>query len=324
MKAREPDVEGFIERDGVKVRYEVHGDAATTILFIPGWGLPGRSWKAQVPYLSRHFRVITYDPRGTGLSDRPLGTDPYALAEHVADAIAILDDVGVASTVIVGKSRGVQTALTIAADHPERVDAVIAGAPAVPLSPWPPIDLSWSSFDEPSGRKRQLTAARGTLTVVRQVMRSRDVRLFARHVNLLEATKRFSRQGMLDDFDGFARWFTTRVVATDPHSTKQTDDLIGWLTATGPQAAADIYMGASVRTEADARALCARVSCPVFVFHGDRDLTAPFEWGRRLAELTGAEFLVVPGAGHLPGVRYPVIVNLAIRTFVESLSGASR
>lgn len=326
MRAREPDVEGHVERGGVKVRYEVHGDGATTIMFMPGWGLPGRSWKAQVPYLSRHFRVIVYDPRGTGLSDRPLGADAYALAEHAADAIAIMDDVGVESSVLVGKSRGVQTALTLAADIPERVDAVIAAAPAIPLSPWPPIDMTWSFFDEPSVRKRHLTAARSTLTVMRQVMRSRDVRHFARHVNLFEATSRFSRQGMLDDFDGFARWFTTRVVATDPHSTKQTEDLIGWLTSTGPQAAADIYMGDSVRTQADALALCDRVSCPVFVIHGDRDLTAPFEWGKRLAELTGAEFMVVPGAGHLPGGRYPVLVNLAIREFVDSLAlaGASR
>jgi pimeloyl-ACP methyl ester carboxylesterase len=319
MRARNPDHEGYIERDGVKVRYEVSGDGDTTILLIPGWGLPGRSWKAQVAYLSRYHRVIAYDPRGTGLSDRPLGPDRYALAEHVADALAIMDAVGADSTVIVAKSRGAQTALALAADHPERVDAVIAGAPAIPLSPWPPIDLSWTSFDEPSVRKRQLAAARASLTAVRQIMRSPDFRYFARHVNLLVAAKRFSRQGMLDDFDGFARWFTTQVVATDPHSTKLAEDLFGWLSATGPQAAADIYMADSVRTEAEARALCDRVSCPVLVIHGNRDLTAPFEWGKRVAELTGGQLMVVPDAGHLPGGRYPIIVNLAIREFVDSL-----
>jgi len=327
MRAREPDHEGYVERDGVKVWYEVHGDGPTTVLLIPGWALPLRSWKAQIPYLSRHYRVIAYDPRGTGRSDRPVGPGPYALAEHVADAIAILDDAGARSAVVVGKSRGGLTAMALAADHPDRVDAVVAAAPMMPLSPWPPIDLTWPLFDEPSARKRQLKTALASLAGVRLLARSRDFRLFASRINLLTGADQFSRKSLLDDFDAWAQWFTTTVVATDPHSTKQTDDLIGWLTATGPQAAADAYMGDCVRTPADARALCARVTCPVLVIHGDQDLIVPFGWGVQLAELTGGKLFVVPGAGHLPGGRYPVIVNLAIREFVDSLgslAGASR
>jgi len=319
MKAHEPDVEGYVERDGVKVRYEVHGDNGTTVLLIPGWGLPGRSWKAQVAYLSRHFRVIAYDPRGTGDSDRPLGPEAYGMAEHVADALSIMDAVGAQSAVVAGKSWGGQTALTLAAEHPERVDAVVAAAPMIPLSPWLPITSTWSSFDEPNVRKRQRAAVRASLASVWQIAQSKDFRNFVRRVNFLEAANRFSRQGMLDDFDGFARWFNTHIVATDPHSTKQTDDLVGWLTATGPQAAADAFMADCIRTPADARALCGRVSCPVLVIHGDRDLTVPFAWGKRLAELTGGQLMVMPAAGHLPGGRYPIIVNLAIREFVDSL-----
>ena len=87
MRARTPDQEGYVERDGVRLWYEVHGDGGPTVLLIPGWSLPSRAWKAQVPYLARHFRVIAYDPRGTGRSDRPLGTDAYALSEHTADAV---------------------------------------------------------------------------------------------------------------------------------------------------------------------------------------------------------------------------------------------
>jgi pimeloyl-ACP methyl ester carboxylesterase len=326
MRAREPELEGWVERNGVKVFYEVFGEAETTIMLFPGWALPGRAWKAQIAYLSRHFRVITFDPRGTGHSDRPLGPNAYGIADHVADALAVMDAVGVRSAVLVGKSWGGQTALKLAADHPERVSAVVAIAAMIPLSPWLPITSTWASFDEPDTRKRQRAAVRASLTGMLAIVRSTDFRHFARRINILEAADRFSRQSMFDDFDGFAHWFVTHVVATDPHSTKQTDDLIGWLTATGPQAAADAFMGDCIRIPSDARALCDRVTCPVLVIQGDRDLTLPFEWGKRLAELTGGNLLVVPGAGHLPGGRYPVVVNLAIREFVDSLAlaGASR
>lgn len=319
MKARLPDREGYVERDGVRVKYEVHGDGDTTIVLMPGWGLPLRAWKAQIPYLARHYRVIAYDTRGTGDSDRPIGPEAYALAEHVGDVIAVMDAAGVRSAVIVGKSRGAQTALMLAVDHPERVDAVIGAAPAVPLSPWLPLDATWSAFEEPKVRKRQRAAFVASLASGWQLVRSRDFRRFMGRINMLEAPDRFSRRGIVDDFDNFAQWFVTQLIATDPHSTKQTDDLIGWLKATGAQAAADSFIGPCLREPAEARALCERVTCPVLVIHGDHDLAVPFEWGQRFAELTGGRLLVVPGAGHLPGGRYPVVVNLAMREFVDSL-----
>ena len=321
MRAHEPDQEGYVERDGVRVWYEVHGVSETTIMLFPGWALPLRAWKGQIAYLSRHFRVIGFDPRGTGRSDRPLGTSAYALAEHVGDALAVMDAVGARSVVTLAKSRGAQTALTLAVDHRERVDAMVAAAPMVPLTPWMPLDSIWSVFEEPNVRKRQRAAIRAALGGARRITKSRDLRRFAGRINTLEAADRFSRQGMRDDFDGFAQWFVTKIVATDPHSTKQTDDLVGWLTSTGPQAAADSFMGDCVRDAVAATALCERVSCPVLVIHGDRDFTIPFEWGRRFAALTGGRLFIVPGAGHLPGSRYPVVVNLAIRDFVDSLHG---
>lgn len=323
MRARDPDHEGYVERDGVRLWHEVHGDGGTTILLFPGWALPLRSWKMQIAYLSRHFRVIAFDPRGTGRSDRPVGASAYALAEHVGDALAVMDAVGARSVVALAKSRGAQTALTLAVDHSERIDALVFAAPMIPLSPWPPLDSIWSVFEEPSARKRKWAAVRTSLAGMRQLIRSRDLRRFAGRINPLEAADRFSRRSMLDDYAGFAQWFVTQVVATDPHSTKQTDDLIGWLTATGPQAAADCFIAACVRDPAVANALSERVSCPVLVIHGDHDVTIPFEWGRRFAELTGGRLTVVPGAGHLPGSRYPVVVNLAVREFVDSLDGRS-
>ena len=71
-RARYPDEEGFIERDGVRVFWESYGEGEQTILFLPTWTLVhSRVWKAQIPYFARHFRVICFDPRGNGRSDRP-------------------------------------------------------------------------------------------------------------------------------------------------------------------------------------------------------------------------------------------------------------
>jgi pimeloyl-ACP methyl ester carboxylesterase len=62
MRAREPDGEGYVDLDGVKLHYEVFGDGAPTLLLLPAWTIvQSRCRKAQVPYLARHFRVVTYD-----------------------------------------------------------------------------------------------------------------------------------------------------------------------------------------------------------------------------------------------------------------------
>ena len=71
-RARYPDADGYVERDGVRVFWEAYGDAPTTFLLFPPSPIShSRLWKAQIPYLSRHFRVVVFDPRGNGLSDRP-------------------------------------------------------------------------------------------------------------------------------------------------------------------------------------------------------------------------------------------------------------
>ena len=95
MRAREPDSQGYVDRDGVKLCDEVLGDGRPTLPLPPAWTIiHARSWKAQVPYLARHFRVVTYDGPGNGRSDRAL---------------------------LVSLSMGAQWALWRTAHHPERV-----------------------------------------------------------------------------------------------------------------------------------------------------------------------------------------------------------
>ena len=124
-RARYPDEEGYAERDGVRVFWERYGEGEPTILLPPTWEIVhSRFWKGQIPYLARHTRVVTFDPRGNGRSDRPGDFDAYRRREFAADALAVLDAAGVDRAVVVtwcdmGES------LILAAEHPERVAGLV-------------------------------------------------------------------------------------------------------------------------------------------------------------------------------------------------------
>src|SRR5436309_15674226 len=126
MRARYPDDQGYAERDGVGIFYEVYGDGEPTLLLLPPWSLVhSRFWKAQIAYLARHFRVVTFDGRGNGRSDRPMGPEAYSADEFAADALAVMDATGTARAVLVSLSRGAERCLLLGADHEDRVEAMV-------------------------------------------------------------------------------------------------------------------------------------------------------------------------------------------------------
>src|SRR5919108_57746 len=131
-----PDQEGYVERDGVRVFYEAYGDGEPTILFLPTWTLlHSRCWKLQIPYFARHHRVVTFDPRGNGKSDRPRDTQAYSEEAFAADALAVMDATATQQALLVSLSLGSQRALILAANHPERVIGSAFIAPSLPIAP---------------------------------------------------------------------------------------------------------------------------------------------------------------------------------------------
>ena len=91
-RARHPDRTGYVERGGVRTFYEVYGEGEPTVLLMPTWSIiHSRHWKLQIPYLARHMRVITFDGRGNGRSDRPADPEAYREEEFAADALAVMD-----------------------------------------------------------------------------------------------------------------------------------------------------------------------------------------------------------------------------------------
>ena len=115
-RARPPDLSGEVVRGGVSIHYDVYGDGPTTVVLLPAWSIvDSRMWKAQVPFLARHYRVVTFDGRGSGRSDRPPEAADYQDREYVADAVAVLDATGTQQCVLVGFSRGAEWAVRLTA-----------------------------------------------------------------------------------------------------------------------------------------------------------------------------------------------------------------
>jgi pimeloyl-ACP methyl ester carboxylesterase len=92
----------------------------------------------QIPYLARHCRVLTFDGRGNGRSDRPAGVAAYLEDEFAADTLAVMDAAGTERATLVGLSCAALWATIVAADHPERVEGIVYIAPAVGLAPGHP------------------------------------------------------------------------------------------------------------------------------------------------------------------------------------------
>ena len=136
MRAVAADVEASVTREGVTVHYARYGDASPTLVLLPTWSLVhSRHWKMQVPYLARHYTVLTFDGRGSGRSDRPASPASYSAAEFAADALAVMDATETERAVLVSASRGALWSLQLCAEHPERVLGAIFIAPGVPFAP---------------------------------------------------------------------------------------------------------------------------------------------------------------------------------------------
>ena len=124
--AREPDDERLRRaRRRARLLGVVTAAGEPAILLLPTWSIVhSRHWKAQIPYLARHARVVTFDGRGNGLSDRPAGRRGVRRPRDVADALAVLDRLGDrARPSSSGCRAAAAIALELAAAHPERVRA---------------------------------------------------------------------------------------------------------------------------------------------------------------------------------------------------------
>ena len=156
----------------------------------------------QIPYFARHGRVVTFDGRGNGRSDRPREPPAYERSEFAADALAVLDATR-PSERSSSRSRWARSGRSLlAAEHPERVDGARlhrAGA---------------------SGGR----AAAGAQPSFRS----------SEELDTDEGWAKYNRHYWLRDYRGFLEFFISKMF-TEPHSTKQIEDCVGWGLETMPR-----------------------------------------------------------------------------------------
>ncbi len=282
-RARYPDQEGYVDRAGVRIFWESYGDGDTTLLLLPTWSIVhSRCWKPQIPFLARYSRVITFDGRGNGRSDRPAGAEAYTTEEFAADALAVMDETGTQTASLVALSCGALWATVLASEHPTRVRRIAYIAPAVSLAPHFP-EREQYAFDAP--------------------------------LDTDEDWAKYNSFYWQRDYGGFLDFFAGKCLS-EPHSTKQIEDFVAWAQDTTPDVLADTVRGLILGGHKRWREHCGRVRCPTLVIHGDDDLVRPHAQGAALAQATGGRLVTLVGAGHLPNVKDPVKVNLLLREFL--------
>ena len=289
MRARDPDETGYATTtDGLRLYWERYGDGPTSVVLLPANPIShSRLWKAQIPYLARHYRVVVYDGRGNGRSDSPDVNGTWSDGWWAADCLTVMDATSTHTAVLVGICRdGVWPSVQIAATDPERVLAIVAIAPGIALLS-PPHEFRLASIEN-----------------------------FQNEIEHPVGWQKYNAPYIRRNYRGFLEFFFGEMFP-EPHSSKQIEDAVAY----GLDGSAEALLmddGDPVAETTDqAEAICRQVRCRVLVIQGDRDNCQPPERGYRLAELTGAQHAVLVGAGHIPQARHPVLVNALIKEFVD-------
>ena len=288
-RARLPDESGFaVADDGVRLAFDVYGAGDPTVLLLPSAPIVhARQWKAQIPYLARLTRVVAYDGRGNGRSDRPMDPAGYHDDRMTTDITTVMDATGTSRAILVGLCvDGVWRAIRVAAAHPDRVLAIVAFAVGVPRlappHPW------YAQMD------------------------------FERDLPAYDGWAKLNRHAWLRDYPDFARFFFGEITS-EPHSTKAIDDAVAWALDGDPEAMVAEAEADFPFSRDQVIEICRSVRCPMRLVHGTEDSCQSIERARVLAELTGAPLTVVDGADHMIPGRHPVLANLIIREVIRSV-----
>ena len=127
-----------IKANGIEINYEIQG-AGAPLALISGLGYPAWQWHRLAPLLAQHFTVITFDNRGVGQTDKPVG--PYTASLLADDLAGLLEALDVGPAVVMGHSMGGFIAQAFALEHPRLLTKLIlcstnfGGPRHIPVSP---------------------------------------------------------------------------------------------------------------------------------------------------------------------------------------------
>ncbi|HEY1652011.1 MAG TPA: alpha/beta fold hydrolase [Acidimicrobiales bacterium] len=130
--------------NGIELYYEIHGDGPLVLLIL-GLGVDVNYFADIIRDLATSYRVIAYDPRGAGRSDKP--DEPYTMDGMADDAFGLLECLGIGSASVVGCSMGGRTALLLALNHPGLVERLVLVSTSALVPHTRPLTREWLAMD---------------------------------------------------------------------------------------------------------------------------------------------------------------------------------
>ncbi len=112
----------FATVNGIKLNYKVEGSGEPLVM-IMGLGANRSAWSSQIPFFKKHFRILTFDNRGVGKSDKPEG--PYTIRTMADDTVKLMDHLEIEKAHVLGVSMGGMIAQELAINYPERISKLV-------------------------------------------------------------------------------------------------------------------------------------------------------------------------------------------------------
>lgn len=263
-----------------KLHVEDTGGGGRPVVLIHGWPLSGESWKGQIPALEKAgYRIIAYDRRGFGQSDKP--EHGYSYDSLADDLEGVLSELNLTDVTLVGFSMGGGEVARYISKHGEGRLHSIVFASAVP-----PYMLHTDGNPDGPLEKKQVAQMTKDLTV---------------------------------DRDGFFESFTTEFfsVGDQLKVTEEQRQAAITMCQQSSQVAALACMASFGMT--DFRDDLLKVSVPTLVLHGNGDAVVPFEGsGKRTHEaIAGSQLVLLDGAPHGCNVSHEDEFNAALLAFLQ-------
>jgi pimeloyl-ACP methyl ester carboxylesterase len=278
--------------DGTKLYVGAAGEGLT-VVFAHGFCLNATSWHFQIKELADEFRVVVYDMRGHGLSERP-ASDDWSMEALSRDLASVIDAVGEEPVIVVGHSMGGMALLQYCELFPDSIGSRVAGVVLVDTCARDVIGGMVPSAARIAMPALRLLERAATLAASRSPAafdRIREARS-----DLVELLVRLMGFGPSAPADQVA--FMHSMLASVP-------------------AEVLVPVVQTLRTMDVSHALDS-VDVPALVIVGSRDRLTPRAAARLLAtNIHGAELVVVPQSGHMPMLEHPGPFNEIIRPFLR-------
>jgi pimeloyl-ACP methyl ester carboxylesterase len=289
LRVRERRIESF---DGTDLAYHVVGEGLP-VLLCNGLGGSWKAWRYQIGHLSDRYRFVSWDYRGLFRSGPPPDRHAIRVEHNALDALRIMDAEGIERAALFGWSMGVQVALEVFRNAPDRVACLMLMAGAAGR-PWSTVlNLRVMAHVLPPLIRTVRGMPRLTTSITQRLVRSPETLIWAKRLGLTAAS--------LDEqvFQELADTFVDLDLDLYLHML----ELLG---------------------EHDATDVLPEVDVPTLVVVGDRDFFTPRQVAESMVrQVRGAEMMIIPGGTHYVAVEHPEVLNLRIEKFMRERGYAS-